>query len=138
MPADYRDSYVTLALSKSQNEGFAFLLLAASAAFSRTVQACEWLLRPAETRYVIYGGELRDTSAPTRSDARVAFYVRGRAGKEMFEAMGPDNKPACGVEKGVRIREKDNFACIYRPGDGYQCDFGFDLRTGKSIGGSIC
>ncbi|GGY50393.1 hypothetical protein [Pseudoduganella albidiflava] len=114
------------------------LAIAASAAFSQGTQAWEWLLRPAETRYVIYGGELGDTIAPTPDNARVAFYVRGRAAKDMFEAMGPDRKAACGVEKGVRIRERDNLACLYRPTDGYQCDFGFNLRTGKSIGASIC
>jgi len=114
------------------------LSIAASAALSQGMQAWEWLTRPAETKYVIYGGELGDTMAPARDNVRVAFYVRGRAAREMFEAMGPDRKATCGVEKGVRIREKDRLACLYRPGDGYQCDFGFDLRTGKSIGGSIC
>lgn len=114
------------------------LLVAASAAFSKGTQAWEWLQRPAETKYVIYGGELGDTVAPTRDNVRVAFYIRGQAAKEMFQAMGPDKKSACGVGEGMRIREKDNLACLYRPKEGYQCDFGFDLRTGKSVGGSIC
>jgi hypothetical protein len=88
--------------------------------------------------YAIYGGDLGDTYAPTSSDARIAFYVRGRAAKEMFQTMGPDRKSECGIEKGGRVRMKEHVACSYRPSDGYQCDFGFDLRSGKSIGGSIC
>lgn len=114
------------------------LSIAASAAFSQGTKAWEWLVRPAETKYVIYGGSLGDTTAPTRNDIHVAFYVQGRAAKDMFEAMGPDRKDVCGVGEGARIREKDNLSCVYRPGDGYRCDFGFDLRSGKSIGGSIC
>jgi hypothetical protein len=31
-----------------------------------------------------------------------------------------------------------NVSCGYRSSDGYQCGFGFDLRSGKSIGGLIC
>ncbi|TWI51240.1 hypothetical protein IP92_00224 [Pseudoduganella flava] len=76
--------------------------------------------------------------APTRNDVHVAFYVRGRAAKDMFNAMDPDRKSECGIEDGARVRQKENVACRYRPSDGYECDFGFDLRSGKSIGGSIC
>lgn len=69
---------------------------------------------------------------------RIAFYVRGSAAREMFDAMVPDRKSDCGIEKGGRVREKERVACSYRPSDGYQCDFGFDLGSGKSIGGSVC
>lgn len=101
-------------------------------------QVWEWALHPAEVKYAIYGGDLGDSYAPTPNDVRVAFYVRGRAARVMFEAMGPDRKSECGIEKGSRVREKEHVACRYRPSDGYECDFGFDLRSGKSIGGSIC
>ena len=107
-------------------------------ALARGAQAWEWALRPAEVKYAIYGGDLGDTTAPTPNDVRVAFYVRGRVAKEMFEAMGPDKKSDCGIEKWGRVRMKEHVACSYRPSDGYQCDFGFDLHSGKSIGGSIC
>lgn len=107
-------------------------------ALAHGAQVWEWALRPAEAKYAIYGGDLGDTYAPTAKDVRVAFYVRGRAAREMFKAMGPDRKSECGIEKGGRIRVKEHVACSYRPSDGYQCDFGFDLRSGKSIGGSIC
>ena len=115
-----------------------FGIASACAAVAQGVQIWEWAPRSAEVKYVVYGGDLGDPYAATPRDVRVAFYVRGRAAKEMFEAMGPDRKSECGIEKGGRIREKEHVACTYRPSDGYQCDFGFDLRSGKSIGGSIC
>jgi hypothetical protein len=115
-----------------------FLVAAVFAALAHGAQGWEWQLHPAEVRYVIYGGDIGDTYAPAPKDVHVAFYVRGRAAKEMFDAMGPDRKSECGIEKGGRVREKEHVACRFRPSDGYQCDFGFDLRSGKSIGGSIC
>jgi len=116
----------------------ALVLLAALAAPAQSEQGWEWKLRPAEVKYVIYGGELGDPYAPKSNDVHVAFYIRGRTAREMFEAMGPDRKSQCGIEKGGRVREKEHVVCSYRPADGYQCDLGFDLRSGKSIGGSIC
>ena len=65
-------------------------------------------------------------------------HIRGQAAREMFNAMGSDRKNLCGIEIGGRVREREHLACRYTPSDGYQCDFGFDLATGKSIGGSIC
>lgn len=115
-----------------------FAMTGTFVALAHAAQVWEWTLRTADVKYAIYGGDLGDTYAPSPNDARVAFYVRGRAAKEMFEAMGPDRKSECGIEKGGRVREKEHVACSYRPSDGYQCDFGFDLRSGKSIGGSIC
>ncbi len=116
----------------------ALILLAAGAAMGQGANAWNWVLRTADTKYVIYGGGLGDTYAPAPGDTHIAFYVRGAAAKEMFTAMGPDKKSECGIERGGRVREKDHVACRYRPSDGYQCDFGFDLVLGKSIGGSIC
>jgi hypothetical protein len=87
---------------------------------------------------VIYGGGLGDPYAPTPENKRIAFSVKGKAAKQMFDAMGPDLKNVCGAEGGTRIREKDAVSCRFSKSDGYICDFGFDLTTGKSIGGSVC
>lgn len=114
------------------------MLIVTVAALAHGAQKWEWVTRPADTEYVIYGGDLGDTYAPVSKDVHVAFYVRGRAAREMFDVMGPDKKSECGVEKGGRVRQKENVACRYRPSDGYECDFGFDLTSGRSIGGSIC
>ena len=91
------------------------VILAMAGAFvalAHGAQVWEWALRPAEVKYAIYGGDLGDTYAPTPSDVRVAFYVRGRAAREMFEAMGPDSKSECGIEKGGRARVKEHVASM--------------------------
>jgi hypothetical protein len=64
--------------------------------------------------------------------------VKGQVAKKMFDAMGPDLKNVCGAEDGTRVREKDAVSCRPGKGGGHICDFGFDLTTGKSIGGSVC
>lgn len=93
--------------------------------------------KPASSRYVVYSGALDDPMKPTVKDSKVSFFVTGPAAKEMFSAMPPDIKGNCVSDSGARYRAKDNLECI-NDNDGYACTFGFDLKTGKSIGGSIC
>jgi hypothetical protein len=88
--------------------------------------------------YVIYGGGLADPHAPATGDKHIAIWIKGRAAKEVFDALGSDLKDACGTEDGGRVRAKENVSCTYHRKDGYACDFGFDLTSGRSIGGSIC
>jgi hypothetical protein len=58
----------------------------------------------------------------------------------MFNAMGPDKADTCGGEPGARFRsrDEDRIVCSRSREGRYTCQFGFDLRSGKSIGGSIC
>ena len=102
--------------------------------------AREWRFdyRSVAGHYAIYGGCLGDPVAPTKSSQKVAFWITGPAAKKMFDAMGPDLKDVCGVEDGNRIRQRAELSCSFNSKSGYHCDFGFDLITGKSIGGSIC
>jgi hypothetical protein len=93
--------------------------------------------KPTSSRYVVYGGALDDPTKPTDKDSKVSFFVTGPAAKEMFNAMAPDIKGNCVSDGGSRYRAKDNLECM-KDKDGYTCTFGFDLKTGKSIGGSIC
>ena len=88
-------------------------------------------------KYTIYSGELGDQQAPTRNERKVSFIVDGLPAKDLFDSMAPDDKEACGGE-GARARTKGNVWCTYQPERGYKCYFGFDLKTGKSIGGGIC
>lgn len=87
--------------------------------------------------YVIYGGfpSQGDARAPTPGDAKVAFNLTGNAAKEMFDAVGPDLKGGC-ARPDFRVRQRDTLICRFRPKDGYRCNFGFDLSTGLSVGGS--
>lgn len=90
--------------------------------------------------YRIYGGELGDPVAPTSRDSKLMVSVDGPMAKELFDAIGPDVKDICTEGSGIRVREKDGgkFSCVRSSNGDYSCNFGFDLRSGKSTGGSIC
>jgi hypothetical protein len=90
--------------------------------------------------YGIYGGGLGDPVAPTQNDSKISFSIRGTAAKEMFAAMGPDIKDVCTEGSGDRVREKDDgkLSCVRTKKGEFFCNVGFDLRNGKSIGGSTC
>lgn len=68
------------------------------------------------------------------------FRVSGKTAKDMFDAIGVDKKDACSTEPGERIRKLDGekIFCSRSAKGEYSCSFGFDLRTGKSIGGIVC
>lgn len=93
---------------------------------------------PIKGEYLIYGGSLSEQQVPGRRDRKVAFRVVGSVAKDMFDAMHPDDKLKCTTEQAYRERNKDGVSCTYAPDSAYVCYFGFDLRTGKSIGGAIC
>jgi hypothetical protein len=106
------------------------------------VLADDWIFsfRPAAVRYAIYGNSLGDMTAPSSNDRKIAFEITGRAAREMFDAIGPDQKDLCASEPGVRFRSRDEerIACTRTRAGDYTCHFGFDLQSGSSIGGSIC
>lgn len=92
-------------------------------------------------KYLIYSGDLGEAAAPTPGDRKAAFVIHGEAAKTLFESIGPDRKDACGTTYGMRVREKGDLDCTYDKNDRaspYVCHFGIDLRSGKSMHGSIC
>jgi len=113
-------------------------LVACGLALAQSTSSWKFGHRPFKGDYSIYGGGLGDPIPPKKGDKHMAFSITGQAAKDMFNAMGPDLKGVCGTEDGGRIRQRAEVSCSYRPKDGYHCTFGFDLTTGKSIGGSIC
>lgn len=116
---------------------YVLLLTISAAAFAN-----DWSFsyRPAAVRYVMYGNSLGDTLPPSSDDQKIAFEITGRAAREMFDAIGPDQQDACAAEPGVRFRARDDekVSCSRSRDGDYTCHFGFDLKSGKSIGGSIC
>lgn len=102
--------------------------------------AQNWMLayHPVKGRYTLYGGGLGDPRPPTSKDKRIAFWIHGRAAKQMFNAMGPDLRNVCGADDGQRMRQRAQLSCSYSRQDGHRCNFGFDLLSGQSIEGAIC
>jgi hypothetical protein len=96
--------------------------------------------RKLEGVYRIYGGGLGDPVAPTAKDRKVMFSITGEAARELFDALGPDKKDVCTAGSGTRVRarDNDNLFCMRTAEGDYSCNFGFDLRNGKSIGGIVC
>lgn len=90
--------------------------------------------------YRLYGGSLGDSVAPTRADSKIMFAIHGDAARDMFNAMAPDVRDECTAGSGIRMRKKnnENVVCIRSKQGAYSCNFGFDLKTGKSIGGILC
>jgi hypothetical protein len=88
--------------------------------------------------YMTYSLGLGDPATATRSDTKIAFAVSGDVARKMFDAMAPDVYDLCTAGSGVRVRTRDNVSCQREKDGSYHCNFGFDLRTGKSIGGSVC
>lgn len=90
--------------------------------------------------YRLYGGGLGDPTAPRPNDKKVAFSIEGPAARQIFDAIGPDKPDPCTEGDGIRVRHKDHehLTCTVSKKNEYRCSFGFDLVSGKSVGGSIC
>jgi benzoyl-CoA reductase/2-hydroxyglutaryl-CoA dehydratase subunit BcrC/BadD/HgdB len=87
---------------------------------------------------MMYSLGLGDPQPTNASDSKIAFAIEGEAARDMFDSMAPDVRDVCTAGTNVRVRTKGHVTCQReKPGD-YRCSFGFDLRTGKSIGGSVC
>lgn len=109
-----------------------------TAATAVAAKAWEFELKPISGVYAIYGGGLGDPVEPTAREKKIALVIKGKAAREIFDGIGPDVQDAClEPPHRVRKRDNDNFICMRVDGE-YSCKFGFDLVTGKSIGGSIC
>jgi hypothetical protein len=93
------------------------------------------------TRYLIYSGSLGDTEAPKAGNKKLSLMFEGRIARELFDAIGPDQKQACGASTGVRIRERGDVTCSFdreRKSAPFTCYVGLNLQTGKSMEGATC
>jgi hypothetical protein len=116
----------------------AFIYLVCGELLAQNRPDWSFSFQPLKGSYAIYGGGLADPVAPAKGSTNVAFSVTGPVARQMFQSMGPDLKDVCGAENGHRIRQRAEVSCSWHASEGYQCDFGFDLVTGNSIGGSTC
>lgn len=100
----------------------------------------EWTpeFKPFSGRYQVYSGSLSERQPPTPSDRQASVVLTGRAAKDLFDQIGPDVKDACSSDPNYRERRKGHLDCSYTKENGHQCFIGIDLKTGKSMSGSIC
>ena len=119
------------------------VIASAVATFSVAYAATSWdgSYAAFKGEYLIYSGSLGEEGPPTTTDRKAAFLFKGDVARHLFESIGPDRKDACGTESGLRIRQKGDLDCVYDKSEKsspYTCHVGIDLRTGKSMYGSIC
>lgn len=89
--------------------------------------------------YRFYSGELGDElGLPNSKDAKVSVMVSGSLAASMYQCMGSGARSnSCLDDEETRVR--DNLICSRKKATGKaECYFGFDLRSGKSIAGSVC
>lgn len=100
----------------------------------------EWTpeFKPFNGRYQVYSGSPSEKQPPTQLDKQASVVLTGRAARDLFDQIGPDVKDACSNDVNYRERRKGHLDCSYTKENGYQCFFGIDLRTGRSMNGSIC
>lgn len=127
--------------TKKMNKSAAVIAIAIS--FTPYVQAetkknWDGKFHPLRGEYLVYAGTLNEAQRPSGSDRKVSFKVTGPVARDMFESMYPDERLTCTDIEGYRERRKGEVFCTYDRQDGYACYFGFDLRTGQSIGGASC
>jgi hypothetical protein len=75
---------------------------------------------------------------PGKNDSKIRFTVSGPVALRMFEYMGSGARSnSCLDEEEARARDK--LVCTRNRTTGQaECYFGFDLHSGKSIGGIVC
>jgi len=89
-------------------------------------------------QYMIFSGNsVNEPEPPSKNDRKLSIVIDGKAAKEIFDEIGPDQRHNCNPEKGDRQRVKGGVECRFtassKPGSGsYQCWVGMDLKTGKS------
>lgn len=120
-------------------------LIATAAMFTlacaSTKKAWDGSYKTSSLHYLLYSNDLDEAQPPTRADQRLSVAVTGELARQMFEAIGPDLKLACGTTQGMRQRQRGDVDCSYdkdQSASPYTCHFGIDLRNGKSIAGATC
>lgn len=90
--------------------------------------------------YSLYSGALGDEVLwPSKKDAKVRFTVSGRAAARMFDYMGSGATQKESCEESEVTRARDELMCTRdKSTQKTECYFGFDLHSGKSIGGVTC
>lgn len=118
-------------------------IVIAFSSFAYADNAILWdgLYKQYQGTYLMYSGDFDEMRAPVREQQKIAFMLQRQIAKDMFNAIGPDLKHACGASPDLRVRQRGDIDCTYDKSDEgspYTCHFGINLRTGKSIAGASC
>lgn len=89
-------------------------------------------------KYLEYSGTLDDMGLPKKSDTKVSVEITGKLAQDIFSRVRPVGGPSC-VDKTIEVRERGDLMCLKdSKAATVSCFIGVDLRTGKSIAGTIC
>jgi hypothetical protein len=89
--------------------------------------------------YSFYSGTPGEIGLPTKKDAKVRMEVRGPLALRMFQYMGIAATQSNSCVEGEEVRIRDQLICSRNKTTGKaECDFGFDLHSGKSVHGTDC
>jgi len=114
------------------------LSLGVSAAAGRAPQTAEPEFKRFDGSYMVYSLGGGDPQPAKADDSKIAFAIEGVAARKMFDSMAPDIRDACTAGSAIRVRTKGHVSYQREKSGDYRCSFGFGLRTGKSISGSVC
>lgn len=93
---------------------------------------------PYQGAYILYSGDLGDWAAPPAAGAKLDLEITGDAAKKIYAQLGAKAQHSECVEPGDKMRSKGDIDCIQYADGTAACHVGIDLRSGKSIPGSIC
>ena len=91
--------------------------------------------KPLSGWYDFYSGSPGELGEPTAKDTKLHISVTGPLAARMFRELGPGAQIKASCPEGSVSRVRDQLECTREASGQTTCDFGFDMRTGKSVGG---
>ena len=91
--------------------------------------------KPLSGWYDFYSGSPGELGEATAKDTKLHMTVTGPLAARMFRELGPRAQVKGSCPEGSVSRARDNLECTREASGSTTCDFGFDMRTGKSVGG---
>jgi hypothetical protein len=88
--------------------------------------------------FTLYGGELGDWNSPPKVGAKINLLIEGTAASQMYSQLGPRAQTEGCAPSADKVRRQGDLRCVREPSGAAHCLIGVDLKSGKSINGSIC
>ena len=107
-------------------------------AFALTIPAQAQTPELLKGRFILYGGDLGDWNSPPKLGAKIRLEIDGMAANKMYSQLGPRAQIEDCSPSDNKIRRRGDLMCVREPSGAAHCLIGVDLKSGKSINGSIC